>query len=181
MKRTLVRKIRMMPRFLMKNLRKICSLAMVSTFMYQLLSLLCIGHVIWIFSWNSMYFGCGDLHVRLKLWQRPCVDICSFMWCSMSMLSLNNFQWCLLIPKNLCGYERLSWMMFIYVLTSIVDDVHFVNELLCLVLYGFISVNSVWHQLRFIGNYFVILNDHLVCLVQMARSTHSGHNGASGC
>ena len=61
-------------------------------------------------------------------------------------------------------------------LTSVVDDVHFVNELLCLVLYGFILLNSIWHQLRFIGNYFVILNDHLVCLVQMACNTRSGHN-----
>jgi len=57
-----------------------------------------------------------------------------------------------------------------------VDDVHFVNELFYLLLYGFISVNSVCHQLRFIINYFVILNDHLVYLVQIARSTRSGHN-----
>jgi len=60
--------------------------------------------------------------------------------------------------------------------TNIVDDAHYCNRLLSLVLCGFISVNSVWHQLKFIGNYSIILNDHLVCLVQMARNTRSGHN-----
>ena len=50
------------------------------------------------------------------------------------------------------------------------------NGLLCPVLCGFISVNSVWHQLKFMAIISVILNGHLVCLVQMARNTRSGHN-----
>jgi len=38
------------------------------------------------------------------------------------------------------------------------------------------SVNYVWHQLSFIDNYFVILNDYLVCLVHMARNIRSSNN-----
>ena len=34
---------------------------------HELMSILCIGLIIWIFSWDSMYFGCDALHVRLKL------------------------------------------------------------------------------------------------------------------
>jgi len=40
----------------------------------------------------------------------------------------------------------------------------------------FISLNSIWQQLRFMAIISVVLNGHLICLVQMARNTRSGHN-----
>jgi len=62
-------------------------------------------------------------------------------------------------------------------ITSVVDDI-----LLLYMDYGALyyvnlfHLNSMWQQSRFMAIIHVILNGHLVCLVQMTRNTRSGHN-----